>query len=70
VPRGFAHGYVCLSEQVIFTYKCDNVYNKNAEGGLLYNDPTLNIDWQIDLKDAILSEKDVLLPHFGKHKKA
>jgi dTDP-4-dehydrorhamnose 3,5-epimerase len=69
VPRGFAHGYVCLSEQVIFTYKCDNVYNKNAEGGLLYNDPTLNIDWQIDLKDAILSEKDVLLPHFGEHKR-
>jgi dTDP-4-dehydrorhamnose 3,5-epimerase len=69
VPRGFAHGYVCLNEQVIFTYKCDNVYNKNAEGGLLYNDPTLNIDWQIDLKDAILSEKDVLLPHFGEHKR-
>jgi dTDP-4-dehydrorhamnose 3,5-epimerase len=69
VPRGFAHGYVCLTEQVIFTYKCDNVYNKNAEGGVLYNDPTLNIDWQIDLSKAILSEKDVLLPHFGEHKR-
>ncbi len=70
VPRGFAHGYVCLTEQVIFTYKCDNVYNKNAEGGLLYNDPTLNIDWQIDLSKAIFSEKDIVLPNFGKHKKA
>jgi dTDP-4-dehydrorhamnose 3,5-epimerase len=68
VPRGFAHGYVCLTEQVIFTYKCDNIYNKNAEGGVLYNDPTLQIDWQIDLSKAILSEKDLILPHFGKHK--
>jgi dTDP-4-dehydrorhamnose 3,5-epimerase len=68
VPRGFAHGYVCLSEHVIFTYKCDNFYQKSAEGGVLYNDPTLNIDWKIDLKDAILSEKDLELPFFGAHK--
>jgi dTDP-4-dehydrorhamnose 3,5-epimerase len=68
VPRGFAHGYVCLSEHVIFSYKCDNVYNKAAEGGVHYNDPTLNIDWQIDVKDAILSEKDLVLPFFGKHR--
>lgn len=68
VPRGFAHGYVCLSDDVIFAYKCDNFYHKAAEGGLRYDDPTLNIDWQIDLKDAILSEKDLILPFFGEHK--
>lgn len=68
VPRGFAHGYVCLSDDVIFAYKCDNIYHKAAEGGLRYDDPTLNIDWQIDLKDAILSEKDLILPFFGEHK--
>ena len=67
VPRGFAHGYVVLSETAIFAYKCDNFYSKAHEGGLLYNDPTLNIDWQIDLSKALLSEKDLVQPLFGQH---
>ncbi len=69
VPRGFAHGYVCLTEDVIFTYKCDNIYQKNAEGGICFDDPSLQIDWKIDLNQAILSEKDLVLPFFGAHKK-
>jgi dTDP-4-dehydrorhamnose 3,5-epimerase len=67
VPKGFAHGYVCLSDVAIFSYKCDNFYHKASEGGLIYNDPALNIDWQIDLKEALVSEKDVVLPQFGAH---
>ncbi|MEO1434681.1 MAG: dTDP-4-dehydrorhamnose 3,5-epimerase [Bacteroidota bacterium] len=70
VPRGFAHGYVVLSATAIFEYKCDNFYNKAAEGGLMYNDPHLNIDWKIDLSEAILSDKDQVHPAFGKHKAA
>jgi len=62
VPRGFAHGYSVLEDNTIFFYKCDNYYNKAAEGGVIYNDPTLNIDWQLDTADMLLSEKDVLLP--------
>ncbi len=65
VPRGFAHGYVVLSPTAEFFYKCDNYYNKASEGGLLYNDPQLKIDWQIELEEAQLSEKDLILPHFG-----
>ena len=67
VPRGFAHGYVVLSEKAEFFYKCDNFYNKASEGGINYKDPKLNIDWQIDLKDAVLSEKDIILPNLGEH---
>lgn len=62
IPRGFAHGYSVLSDTAEVFYKCDNVYNKSAEGGVLYNDPSLNIDWKIDLKDAIVSEKDLVQP--------
>jgi dTDP-4-dehydrorhamnose 3,5-epimerase len=69
IPRGFAHGFVVLSQEAIFTYKCDNYYNKNAEGGITFNDKQLNIDWKIDLGDIILSEKDKLHPVFGQHKK-
>lgn len=58
IPRGFAHGFVCLSEKVIFEYKCDNYYQPSSEAGILYNDPSLNIDWKIPAKDIILSEKD------------
>ncbi|MCW3786487.1 dTDP-4-dehydrorhamnose 3,5-epimerase [Plebeiibacterium sediminum] len=64
VPRGFAHGFSVLSNEVIFSYKCDNLYNKEAERGLLYNDPNLNINWQIPTNEAIVSEKDLLHPHF------
>ncbi|MEM8527916.1 MAG: dTDP-4-dehydrorhamnose 3,5-epimerase [Bacteroidota bacterium] len=69
VPRGFAHGYVVLSETAIFAYKVDNYYSKESEGGIIYNDPQLKIDWEIDLKDAVLSEKDKVLPIFGEHRK-
>ena len=53
IPRGFGHGFVVLSETAIFSYKCDNLYNKASEGGIKYDDPTLNIDWQIDAKDIV-----------------
>jgi dTDP-4-dehydrorhamnose 3,5-epimerase len=62
IPRGFAHGYSVLSETAEVFYKCDNYYNKASEGGVLYNDPALNIDWKIDLADAIVSEKDQVQP--------
>lgn len=58
IPRGFAHGFVVLSDTALFQYKCDNFYAPQADGGISILDSTLNIDWQIDLKDAILSEKD------------
>ncbi len=61
VPPGFAHGFVAL-EDAIFSYKCTNMYDKASEGGILWNDPDLAIDWQIS--DTIVSEKDQLLPLF------
>ncbi len=69
VPRGFAHGYVVLSPTAEFFYKCDNFYSKAHEGGLRYDDPQLQIDWEIGLDQAILSEKDLVLPHFGEHRR-
>jgi len=68
VPKGFAHGYAVLSESAIFCYKCDNYYNKSAEGGIHVNDPQLEIAWPIDVKQMILSEKDSELPYLGQHK--
>lgn len=62
IPRGFAHGYSVLSETAEVFYKCDNLYDKAAEGGVNYADPSLNIDWKIDLKNAIVSEKDIVQP--------
>ncbi|MGI8952528.1 MAG: dTDP-4-dehydrorhamnose 3,5-epimerase [Chitinophagaceae bacterium] len=62
IPRGFAHGFVVLSEKAVFFYKCDNYYNKNADAGILYNDPALNIDWKLSANEIILSEKDMKLP--------
>ena len=64
VPRGFAHGFVVLSQTATFFYKCDNFYNKEAEGGFIYNDKIINIDWQISEQELILSSKDVALPSF------
>jgi dTDP-4-dehydrorhamnose 3,5-epimerase len=58
VPRGFAHGYSVLSETAEILYKCDNYYDKGAEGGISYNDPALAIDWKINLDEAIVSDKD------------
>ena len=69
IPRGFAHGFLVLSETAEFFYKCDNFYSKESEGGVLFNDPALNIDWQFDLSQAILSEKDKVNPTFGNHLK-
>ena len=59
VPRGFAHGFVVLSEEAIFSYKVDNVYAPQAEASILYNDDTLNIDWMIDPAKVLLSPKDL-----------
>lgn len=62
IPRGFGHGFAVLSPTAVFAYKCDNVYNKASEGGIRFNDPDINIDWKINPKDAILSEKDKNAP--------
>ncbi|MGO3690179.1 MAG: dTDP-4-dehydrorhamnose 3,5-epimerase [Psychroflexus halocasei] len=62
VPKGCAHGFACLSEEVIFAYKCDTYYDKNAERGIYFADKDLNIDWQIPEKDRIISEKDASNP--------
>lgn len=62
VPRGFAHGFIVLSDTVAFLYKCDNLYNKESEGGIIYNDPSLNIDWKLAASEFIISEKDIILP--------
>lgn len=58
IPRGFAHGFIVMSAEAIFFYKCDNYYNKASESGIAYNDPQLNIDWQLPDDQLILSEKD------------
>lgn len=62
IPKGFAHGFVCLSEKVIFEYKCDAYYQPSAEAGIRFDDPNVNIDWKIPAEDMILSEKDKQLP--------
>jgi dTDP-4-dehydrorhamnose 3,5-epimerase len=64
IPGGFAHGYVVLSPTAEFCYKCDNFYSKAHEGGIRFDDPALGIDWQIDLANVVLSEKDLALPGF------
>lgn len=64
IPRGFAHGFVVLSDTALFQYKCDNYYNPQSEGGISILDSSLGIDWQIDASEAILSEKDTRHPLF------
>ena len=64
IPRGFAHGFVVLSDTALFSYKCDNYYNKSSESGIIYNDPTLNIDWKFPDDQLQLSKKDLELPQF------
>lgn len=70
VPRGFAHGFLVLSETATFFYKCDNFYNKESEGGIIFNDKTININWQFPLEDLIISEKDKVQPTIENAKKA
>ena len=62
IPPGFAHGFVTLEDSTVFFYKCTNVYNKESEGSILWNDPDLNIDWKV--KNPILSDKDIVSPLF------
>lgn len=67
IPRGFAHGFSVLSETAVFTYKCDNLYNPSAEGGIRFNDPSLGIDWKIPKDKMIISDKDLKHPLFTDH---
>lgn len=62
IPRGFAHGFAVISETAIFAYKCDNIYHKDSEAGILFSDTTLNIDWQIPAEQQIISAKDQTWP--------
>ncbi|KGK30408.1 dTDP-4-dehydrorhamnose 3,5-epimerase [Cellulophaga sp. HaHa_2_95] len=62
IPRGFGHGFSVLSETAEFFYKCDNFYNKESEGGIIYNDKSLNIDWKVNHDDLNVSTKDLELP--------
>ena len=62
IPKGFAHGFSVLSEIAVVFYKCDAVYHKDSENGIRFDDPLLNIDWKIPGKNAVVSEKDLLLP--------
>lgn len=64
IPRGFAHGFSVLSETATVLYKCDNFYHKESEAGIMYNDPDLNIDWQIPKESMIISDKDMRLSSF------
>jgi dTDP-4-dehydrorhamnose 3,5-epimerase len=62
IPAGFAHGFSVISKVAIVLYKCDQFYNKESEGGIIYNDPELNIDWQLPGDKVLVSEKDLQLP--------
>jgi dTDP-4-dehydrorhamnose 3,5-epimerase len=62
IPRGFGHGFSVLSDTAEFFYKCDNYYNKDAEGGIIYKDQTLNIDWKVQSENIKVSDKDLILP--------
>ena len=65
IPRGFAHGFIVLSKEAIFSYKVDNYYNLESESGIIYNDSTLNIDWILERNNIELSPKDNILPKFN-----
>lgn len=69
VPRGFAHGFVTLTDNVNFLYKCDNYYNAEADGGITFMDKDLNINWPIDFDQAITSEKDAKQQTFAEFEK-
>lgn len=65
IPKGFAHGFVALKDDTVFNYKCSNVYNKDSEGGIIWNDESIGIKWGI--KDPVVSEKDQQLATFKQH---
>ena len=67
IPRGFAHGFVVLSDTATFCYKCDDVYRPDDEGGIAWDDPTIGIDWPDPGVPIILSEKDKLHPSFAEY---
>lgn len=62
IPRGFAHGFIVLEDETIFAYKCDNFYHKESEGGIIWNDTTIGIDWNMEAHAIQLSDKDLILP--------
>lgn len=64
IPRGFAHGFAVLSETAVFQYKCDNYYCPSSEGGIIWNDPAIGIEWPLLEKDMVFSEKDLVYPGF------
>lgn len=66
IPKGFAHGFVVLSETAVFAYKCDEYYNPQAERGILFDDPELGIDWKIDPDDMIIADRDKKWPVLAK----
>lgn len=65
IPKGFAHGFSVLSKKAEVLYKCDTFYNKECEGGIIYNDSELNIDWRMPEENRVISEKDLQLPTFA-----
>tara|TARA_R110000868_G_scaffold150482_2_gene373718 strand:- start:164 stop:715 length:552 start_codon:yes stop_codon:yes gene_type:complete len=67
IPKGFAHGFLVLEDDTIFSYKCDNYYNKESETGIIYNDIDLDIDWSFSENQFIISEKDKQLTSFKSH---
>jgi dTDP-4-dehydrorhamnose 3,5-epimerase len=69
IPRGFAHGFLVLSDTATFFYKCDNFYNKESEGGILFTDKSINIDWNFPMENLIISEKDKVQPTIENAKK-
>jgi dTDP-4-dehydrorhamnose 3,5-epimerase len=69
IPRGFAHGFLVLEDNTIFSYKCDNYYHKASERGIIYNDPDLSIDWGFENSQLLISDKDKVLPTLEKYQK-
>lgn len=67
IPRGFGHGFLVLSDVADFFYKCDNYYNKASEGGIIYNDPDININWQLQSDELLVSAKDQVLPRLNSY---
>jgi len=65
IQRGFAHGFITLSKNSVFSYKCDNFYDKTSDVGIIYNDATLSLNWHLPKEDFIISKKDKQLPTFN-----